>query len=51
MYNSRVIELQNELENARSGLVEPSSETQRLLQQINDLTKTNAKLKQQNEDL
>lgn len=49
MYNSRVIELQNELAVARQSTTY-SPNDQNLLQQLNDLSKQNARLKQENED-
>jgi cell division septum initiation protein DivIVA len=47
MYNSRVIELQNELNFARTNSnSEKSPESSRMLEQINDLSKQIARLKQ-----
>ena len=51
LYNSRVIEMQNELDIFKS---EPNSnmniDNKKMLDQINELTKSNTKLKQENSD-
>ena len=46
VYNSRVIELQNELNFVKMGRSPESSDMTRLLAQVNELTKQNARLKQ-----
>ena len=52
MYSSRVIELQNQLEMVMATSKQPTAQhdQQATLQQINDLTKQVATLKQQNTD-
>lgn len=49
MYNSRVIELQNELTLAKTAPTHTQTPTA-MLQQLNELAKQNARLKQENED-
>lgn len=51
LYNSRVIEMENEINFLKSNSPDNiSNDNSKLIDQINQLTKTNTKLKQENQD-
>ena len=51
LYNSRVIEMQNELDVFKSAPnISMNNDSRKMLDQINELTKINTKLKQENSD-
>lgn len=51
LYNSRIIEMQNELDVFKMNPdTKISNDNKQLLDQINELAKVNTKLKQENED-
>jgi hypothetical protein len=50
LYNSRIIEMQSELEMVKATSGAPNEDAQKFMEQINELSKANARLKQDNND-